>query len=136
MRHLIRRAAWASAAVAIGVVATLAVSPGDHRSVQAVGDPLGAGGEFHSLTPSRILDTRDHDLDVKPFGRKPTDSLSAGQPFDVPIAGLGGLPKFVDDDKDGFDDNVLAVVVAVVAIVTTIWLIRTGHAGAAERWPS
>ena len=32
--------------------------------------------------------------------------------------------------------NVLAVVVAVAAIVTTIWLIRTGHAGAAERWPS
>ena len=119
MRLLFRRAAWAGAAVVIGVAATLVVSPGDQRSVQAVGDPLGAGGEFHSLTPTRILDTRDRDLDVKPFGRKPTDNLSAGQPFDVPIAGLGGLPEFVDDDKDGFDDNVLAVVVNITVIAPT-----------------
>ena len=28
----------------------------------------------------------------------------------------------------------LAIVAAIAAVVTTIWLIRTGHAGAESRW--
>ena len=46
-------------------------------SVRAAGGPsrppatIGAGGEYHALTPARILDTRDPALDVAPAGRKP-----------------------------------------------------------------
>ena len=28
----------------------------------------------------------------------------------------------------------LAIVAAIAAVITTIWLIRTGHAGAESRW--
>ncbi len=132
-RHTFSRAALTIAVVAAAVVAAVVVSPGSDRSVQAVGDPLGAGGEFHSVEPQRIFDSRVPAIDVAPLGRKPTNSLSAGKPFDVPVVGRGGLPQFVDADKDGFDDNVLAVVVNITVIAPTqLGYLRAFPSGADE----
>jgi hypothetical protein len=60
-------AALLAGAAAVG----LALSPSADRTVQAVEQPLGAGGEYHPLAPVRILDTRFAELDGEPFGRKP-----------------------------------------------------------------
>lgn len=81
------------------------------------GGTLGAGGEFHSIVPDRILDTREAALDVgSPAGRKPTAPLGSAPVLEVPVVGEGGLPAFTDGDGDGFDDNVLAVVVNITVI--------------------
>ena len=131
-RRTLARAAAVAAALAVVVTASVVGTPGD-GGVAAAGDPLGAGGEFHSLTPARLLDTRDPKLDVAPKGRKPTDSLSVGKPFEVSVVGAGGLPDFVDDDRDGYDDNVLAVVLNITVIEPTqLGYLRAFPAGAEE----
>lgn len=88
----------AASAVAIPVVSTSA-------PVHAA-DTLGAGGEFHPLTPARIFDSRPGLAinDVAPLGAKP---LQAPEPatFDIDVLGLGGIPLE--------SANVLAVVVNV-----------------------
>jgi hypothetical protein len=99
---------WMSRAVA--VVALVAVSAG----VVAVSGPgapavsaaneLGAGGEFHPLTPTRIHDSRVANLDVAPKGKKPTSP--GGSTYSIPVLGKGGIPANASD--------VLAVVVGVV----------------------
>lgn len=81
------------------------------------GGTLGSGGEFHAVTPDRILDTRIADLDVpSPPGRKPSAPLATAPILDIPVVGEGGLPAWDDEDGDGFDDNVLAVVVNITVI--------------------
>jgi hypothetical protein len=90
---------------------------GGGRTVAALDNAtVGAGGEYHALTPKRILDTRDPNLDVAPGGRKPFSTASTDATFDVPIVGLGGLPAFVDSNHDCADDNVLAVAVNVTVV--------------------
>lgn len=102
-----------AAAAAVGIVA----SPNGGRTVAAVaGGTLGAGGEFHSIVPDRILDTREAALDVAPAGRKATGPLGSTPELKIPVVGRGGLPAFIDGDGDGFDDNVLAVVVNITVI--------------------
>jgi hypothetical protein len=103
-----------AAAAAVGIVA----SPNGGRTVEAVaGGTLGAGGEFHQIVPDRILDTREARLDVgSPAGRKPTGPLAGAPVLEIPVVGKGGLPAFTDGDGDGFDDNVLAVVVNITVI--------------------
>jgi hypothetical protein len=117
-RRVTRLALGAAAALVAGAV-VVGLSPGADRTVQAVGDPLGAGGEFHSVSPDRIFDSRDPELDVAPLGRKPSSGENADTVFQVPIVGVGGLPEFKDDDGDGFDDNVLAVVANVTVVQPT-----------------
>lgn len=115
----IRRALTTTVAVVAAAVVGVAVSPGGDGTVQAViGGDLGAGGEFHSITPERVFDSRNADLDPDP-GVKPTAPLGSAPELVVPIVpdvDEGGLPGFVDDDLDGFDDNVLAVVVNITVI--------------------
>lgn len=116
IRRAIGTLAAAAAAVAVGVIA----SPGGGRTIEAAGGTLGAGGEFHEIVPDRVFDSRDAALDISygsiPAGRKPTGPLATAPEIVVPIVGEGGLPAFVDDDSDGFDDNVLAVVVNITVI--------------------
>lgn len=101
----------------VAAVSSIALSPSAGPTVQAVeGGQLGAGGEYHPLTPIRIFDSRQADLDVAPGGPKSMAPLSESTTFEVPIAGLGGLPAFVDDDGDLVDDNVLAVTVNITVI--------------------
>lgn len=94
------------------------VSPGGGRTIAAV-DPgaLGAGGEFQSITPQRILDTRSTALDTaSPAGRKPTAPVGSAPVINIPVLGRGGLPAPLDADGDGTDDRVLAVVVNITVI--------------------
>ncbi len=132
-RHRLARAGLTIAAIAAAAVASVAISPGQERTVQAIGDALGAGGEFHAITPARILDTRDRNLDPALFGRKPSDSLANDRSFEVPVVGRGGLPAFSDEDGDGYDDNVLAVVVSIIAVSpTSVGYLRAFPAGATQ----
>lgn len=112
------RVALTGALLAGAAVVALVASPGSDRVIAAVGD-LGAGGEYHPLTPARILDTRDPALDVAPAGRKPMTVKDGTSAFDVVVAGAGGLPAFVDADGDGADDNVLAVAVNITVVAPT-----------------
>lgn len=113
------RLAVTGALLAGAVAAGLAVSPGGGRTVQAVEQPLGAGGEYHPLTPVRILDTRLSELDVEPFGRKPLQAKEGTSTFDVEVSGSAGLPPYADVDGDGTDDNVLAVAVNITVVAPT-----------------
>lgn len=97
------------AAAVLGV----AISPDAGRTVEAVGGALGAGGEFQQITPTRIFDSRDAG------GARPMSASETAPTIDVQIVGEGDLPDFVDDDDDGQDDNVLAVVVNITVIQPT-----------------
>lgn len=126
------RLAVAGALVAGVAVAGLAWSSDGGRVIAAVGD-LGAGGEYHPVTPVRILDTRNPELDVEPFGRKPMTVKEGTSTFDVPVAGVEGLPEYVDADEDGTDDNVLAVAVNITVVTPTqVGYLRAFGKGAAE----
>ncbi|MEI7617256.1 MAG: hypothetical protein WCK14_01425 [Actinomycetota bacterium] len=69
---------------------------------------LGAGGEFHPLTPARIFDTRDPLINavVAPLLTTP-----AGSSLDVQILGKGGIPDTAAD--------VLAVVLNITVTAPT-----------------
>ena len=99
----LRRSALVVGAIAAGLAVAVVVSPSADRVVQAEGAPLGAGGEFHSLTPERIFSSREQPLDVEPFGPKPTNPVSSPQDFHVPLLGQGDVPN----------EHVLAVAVNV-----------------------
>jgi hypothetical protein len=84
------------------VSAVLAAPP---SSPATAADPLGAGGEYHSLPPERILDTR---AGIGLSGAQPMAVAGAsGNTFDVDVLGRGGLPGL---DRAG---DVLAVVANV-----------------------
>lgn len=116
--RVVARSATATALVVAATVVGFSVSSHDGgRTVAALENAtIGAGGEYHALTPARVLDTRDPALDVAPAGRKPTATVSADATFDVPIVGHGGLPTFADGNHDCADDNVLAVAVNITVV--------------------
>jgi hypothetical protein len=74
---------------------------------------LGAGGEYHPVTPARIFDSRPglagSENDVAPLGAKPM--TPTGSTFDVQLLGLGGVPANAAD--------VLGVVVNIVVTEPT-----------------
>jgi len=90
---------------AVAVVAGLVVAPTlSVTSVSADGG-LGAGGEYHPLTPERIFDSRPGSSinDVAPLGAKP---IGTNEPsFDLALLGKGGVPASAND--------VLAVAVSI-----------------------
>lgn len=102
-RHIARLTA------VLGLVGAIVIIPTASQLVSHVEavTGLGAGGEFHPLTPTRIFDSRLGALsnhDVPPLGAKP---LHAPEPatFDIDLLGLGGIPVATAD--------VLAVVVNI-----------------------
>lgn len=119
VRPWLTRAGLLIVALATAAVASVMVDSGPQRTVEALGGPLGAGGEFHSITPARILDSRKPTSDVAPFGRKPSNTLETSTTFDVSVLGRNGIPAALDADEDGFDDSVLAVVVNIIVIDPT-----------------
>lgn len=128
----LRRGSSTIVVAALVAVATVAVT-GSDGPTQAALDALGSGGEYHAVTPTRILDTRDPALDVAPSGRKAFTTLATDATFEVPVVGRGGLPAFVDGNGDGFDDNVLAVAVNVTVVLPTApGFLRAWGTGAPE----
>jgi len=91
-RH-IRRLAGASLLVLAVTVLPTSGLPGAIPVVHAA-DGLGAGGEYHPLTPGRIFDSRTglpgSENDVTPLGAKPISP--AGSTFDIQLLGLQGVP--------------------------------------------
>ena len=86
----------------VGMAATS--SPGERADAQTVA--LGAGGEFHALTPYRAFDSRpESPINVAVPGARRIDPAAE---FDVNLAGTGTLPASADD------------VLAVVATVTVV----------------
>jgi hypothetical protein len=120
------------AVVAAAAIGGVALSPGADTTVNAVGEPLGSGGEFHAIQPARIFDSRVPSLDVAPLGRKRT-ATSGANVFDVQLVGPAGFRPFVDADADRFDDDVLAVAVNITVISPTQGgYLRAYGAGTAE----
>jgi hypothetical protein len=130
--RFVTRAALTTALVVGAAAIGMWVSPGG-RTIEAAGEAFGSGGEYHALTPTRILDTRTPALDVQPSGRKAFTTQSTDSTFEVPVVGEGGLPAFVDGNGDGFDDNVLAVAVNITVVQPThLGYLRAWGTGAAE----
>lgn len=126
LRRPISRFGFTVAAIATAAVGAIVLSPDDGRVVQAVGEPCvdtecGAGGEFHSITPTRILDTREAGPLSGAKTMVPKDDDSGL--FELTVSGTGGLPSFADADSDGIDDNVLAVAVNITVVNPS----RVGH---------
>jgi len=82
-------------------------------TVLAQTSTLGAGGEFHPLSPTRIFDSRTGVNDTAPLGAKPTSN--GGSSFDVAILGKGGVPADA------------GTVLAVVANVTVVGAGASGY---------
>jgi hypothetical protein len=98
-RHL-GRSCWAALALIIGTIG-LVPTP----SATAAPGSLAGGGEFHSLVPERIFDSRPASPvnDVAPLGAKPLSPAVAT--FDIQLLGVGGIPEQAA--------NVLAVAVNI-----------------------
>lgn len=107
------------AIVGASLAAAILVAPDSGRTVEAVGGvTLGAGGEFHAVEPFRVLDTRDASAGSL-AGVRTTGPLSSAPEIVVPISGRGDIPNFGDADRNGFDDDVLAVVVNITVVEPT-----------------
>ena len=116
------RRIFAAALVAgVSVIAAATSSPGEPAEAQT--STLGAGGEFHALTPYRAFDSRPESaINVAAPGPRRIDPSAE---FNVKLAGTGTLPASAND------------VLAVVATVTVVdptgngWLAMrpTGTAG-------
>jgi hypothetical protein len=104
---------WFACCVAgLVAVASIAVGTGSSTGpvVRAQSSALGAGGEYHPLTPARIFDSRTGINDSAPLGIKPTNAQ--GRTFDVTILGQGGIPAA--------NSQVLAVVANVTVVGATL----------------
>lgn len=94
---------WVRSLVGFAVIVSTAVAasgagPATPSVSAAPNAELKAGGEYHPLTPDRVLDTRTA-LDVAPLGRKPTSSgptSAAAKTFNLDILGRGGVPADPD----------------------------------------
>ena len=96
----------AAALMASVLAVTVGGAPGVVPAAFAAG--LGAGGEYHPLTPTRIYDTRAPGIN-SPVG--PIATSPAGGTADVTILGQGGIPSGAAD--------VLAVAVSITVVDPT-----------------
>jgi hypothetical protein len=128
-RHSTRSRLRSLAVVAIAALVGGAVSVPVTGELATVGvaaqaDTLGAGGEYHPLTPARIYDSRPASPvnEARP-GPKPA---TPSQPtFDISLLGVGGIPASAAD--------VLAVVVNITVTEPTAggWLNAYGSGAGA-----
>ena len=105
-------------------VVSVAASMNSTGEVALAVGPVDAGGEFHPLSPTRILDTRPEEdkYDVAPYGAKPTGVGTASTAeFKFDPLGRGGLPV---DPAD------------VLAVVLTVTVTQPTHAGYLSAYPT
>ena len=105
---------WIAGLLVVGILGALAAivtgPVGSDTPVAHAATELGAGGEYHPLTPTRIFDSRPPGInDVAPRGKKPM--TLAGADFDVQVTGLAGVPSDAS--------QVLAVVANVTVVEPT-----------------
>jgi len=100
-----------TAALWVAAFSLVAPSGNATPTVSAQTTGLGAGGEFHALSPDRVFDSR-----LPEFGAAKRATSLNGSDFPVRLAGLGGLPT----DTAG----ILAVVANVTVAEPTVggWL--------------
>lgn len=103
-----RRTVGLVAAALLASVLAVSVGAGTGPVPAALAAGLGAGGEYHPLTPTRIYDTRAPGINspVGPIATSPT-----GGTADVTILGQGGIPSGAAD--------VLAVAVSITVVSPT-----------------
>ncbi len=108
--HLRRRFGPVAAVALLASVMTvsLAATVGTTAVVQAA-TGLGAGGEYHPLTPTRIFDTRTPGIPAGTPG--PITTSSTGGSVDIHVLGQGGIPTASSD--------VLAVAVSITVVSPT-----------------
>ena len=114
-RHFGRLAAALGLVVSMGVASIVATSASTPSASAAA---LGAGGEYHSLEPERILDTRTpgiNDVDRPGVKTMTVDVSGTSNMFEVQILGQGGLPSD------------LSSVLAVAVNVTVVWPNAKGY---------
>jgi len=92
----------------IASVLAFSSGPGGGSAPVAYAAGLGAGGEYHPLTPARIYDTRPPGIN-SPVG--PIATSPSGGTADVAILGQGGVPASATD--------VLAVAVSITVVSPT-----------------
>ncbi len=104
-------------ATVAGVVAAPALTV---STVSAAGE-LGAGGEYHPLTPARIFDSRAGASinDVAPLGPKPQGPTDPS--FNLQLLGLGGVPNAPAD---------------VLAVAVSITVVNPSRAGYLSAYPT
>jgi hypothetical protein len=107
------RTATALALLCAAAVVGQAVVDTSAPVAQAQTGGLGAGGEYHPLTPTRIFETRGSGINNAAPGPKPTSP--AGLSFSIDVLGQGGVPAEVA----GANRDVLAVVLNVTVIDPT-----------------
>ena len=115
------------AALACASLVTFTAVSGPSAGAVSAQTSIDAGGEFHPLTPARILDTRtgaNSINDVAPNGPKAAGfgagtSITDGE-FNFNPLGLGGLPGDADD---------------ILAIVATVSVVDPTHSGYLAAYP-
>lgn len=107
-RLLVRAAAVVAVVAGVGIVGPALTDPTSDRADAS--DALGAGGEFHPLTPQRVLDTRTG-TNITAGPRQLV--AGNGSTFEVPLSGRGGLP-----DMRG-NHAVLGVAVSITVVDPT-----------------
>ena len=103
-----RRKVGLVAAVLMASVLAVSAGPGSSGVPVAFAAGLGAGGEYHPLTPTRIYDTRAPGINSP--GTAIATSATGGT-ADVTILGQGGIPSAAGD--------VLAVAVSITVVNPT-----------------
>ena len=109
---------------ACAAVAAVVASVNSTEEVAFAAGPVDAGGEFHPLQPTRILDTRPEEgkYDVDPKGAKSTGvGTDSTAEFTFDPLGRGGLPA---DPAD------------VLAVVLTVTVTQPTHDGYLSAYPT
>ena len=121
-----RRVGWFMPAAVFVLVAMLFVAKESGESAKASDNIFGDIGEHEDLANATFV------LSIVWF------ALTVAVAVRDRMAGRHGPAQALSADAASARRDtvatVLAVFAAVAAIVTTIWLVRTGHAGAESRW--
>jgi hypothetical protein len=124
LQRRVVRAVLTLGALVLAATAGIVLSPGADTTIAAADVPMGPGGEYHAVNPTRVFDSRFANQNPQKSTSPKPSGPSAGVAFHIPlIDGLSPL-KGTDGDNDGLDDHVLAVVANVTIAAPT----RDGHA--------